>query len=122
MFFYLITGQSKDSDPPPYPGPQQGPSVYPPTGPQQGYPPQQQGYSTPQYGYPQQQQAYSNSAVTVQAGVIIVVFIPHRPIPGFLAHLWGAYAIPVALSGVRRPSSIVRRPSCVVCVHHNYQK
>ena len=33
----------------------------------------------------------------------------------FLAHLWGAYAIPMALSGVRRPS-------CVVCVHHNYQK
>ena len=40
----------------------------------------------------------------------------------FLAHLWGAYAIPVALSGVRRPSFVVRRTSCVVCVHHNYQK
>ena len=40
----------------------------------------------------------------------------------FLAHLWGAYAIPVALSGVRRPSFVVRRASCVVCVHHNYQK
>ena len=39
-----------------------------------------------------------------------------------LAHLWGAYAIPVALSGVRRPSFVVRRTSCVVCVHHNYQK
>ena len=34
---------------------------------------------------------------------------------GFLAHLWGAYAIPVALS-------VVRRSSYVVCVHHNYQK
>ena len=33
----------------------------------------------------------------------------------FLAHLWGAYAIPVALSGVRRSSSVVRRPSYVVC-------
>ena len=33
----------------------------------------------------------------------------------FLTHLWGAYAIPVALSGIRRTS-------CVVCVHHNYQK
>ena len=33
----------------------------------------------------------------------------------FLAHLWGAYAIPMALS-------IVRHTSCVVCVHHNYQK
>ena len=33
----------------------------------------------------------------------------------FLAHLWGAYAIPVALSGVRRPSFVVRRPSYVVC-------
>ena len=32
-----------------------------------------------------------------------------------LAHLWGAYAIPVALSGVRRPSFVVRRPSYVVC-------
>ena len=32
-----------------------------------------------------------------------------------LAHLWGAYVIPVALS-------VVRRTSCVVCVHHNYQK
>ena len=32
----------------------------------------------------------------------------------FLAHLWGAYAIPVALSGVRRPSFVVRRPSSVV--------
>ena len=31
----------------------------------------------------------------------------------FLAHLWGAYAIPVALSGVRRPSSVVRRVSSV---------
>ena len=40
----------------------------------------------------------------------------------FFAHLWGAYAIPVALSGVRRPSFVVRRTSCVVCVHHNYQK
>ena len=39
-----------------------------------------------------------------------------------LAHLWGAYAIPVALSVVGRPSSVVNRPSCVVCVHHNYQK
>ena len=27
----------------------------------------------------------------------------------FLAHLWGAYAIPVALSGVRRPSYVVCR-------------
>ena len=27
----------------------------------------------------------------------------------FLAHLWGAYAIPVALSGVRRSSSVVCR-------------
>ena len=27
----------------------------------------------------------------------------------FLAHLWGAYAIPMALSGVRRPSSVVCR-------------
>ena len=40
----------------------------------------------------------------------------------FLSHLWGAYAIPLALSVVRRPSSVVNRPSCVVCVHHNYQK
>ena len=40
----------------------------------------------------------------------------------FLAHLWGAYAIPMALSGVRRLSYVVHRPSCVVCVHHNYQK
>ena len=40
----------------------------------------------------------------------------------FLAHLWGAYAIPMAFSGVRRPSFVVRRTSCVVCVHHNYQK
>ena len=31
----------------------------------------------------------------------------------FLAHLWGAYAIPMALSGVRRPSSVVRRVSSV---------
>ena len=31
----------------------------------------------------------------------------------FLAHLWGAYAIPVALSGVRRSSSVVRRVSSV---------
>ena len=38
-----------------------------------------------------------------------------KPVLCFLAHLWGAYAIPVALSGVRRTS-------CVVCVHHNYQK
>ena len=29
----------------------------------------------------------------------------------FLAHLWGAYAILVALSGVHRTL-------CVVCVHH----
>ena len=27
----------------------------------------------------------------------------------FLAHLWGAYAIPVALSGVRRLSYVVCR-------------
>ena len=27
----------------------------------------------------------------------------------FLAHLWGAYAIPMALSGVRRPSYVVCR-------------
>ena len=27
----------------------------------------------------------------------------------FLAHLWGAYAIPVALSGVRCPSYVVCR-------------
>ena len=40
----------------------------------------------------------------------------------FLARLWGAYAIPVALSGVRRLSFVVCRTSCVVCVHHNYQK
>ena len=31
----------------------------------------------------------------------------------FLAHLWGAYAIPVALSGVRRPTSVVRCVSSV---------
>ena len=31
----------------------------------------------------------------------------------FLAHLWGAYAIPVVLSGVRRPSFVVRRVSSV---------
>ena len=31
----------------------------------------------------------------------------------FLAHLWGAYAIPVALSGVRHSSSVVRRVSSV---------
>ena len=31
----------------------------------------------------------------------------------FLAHLWGAYAIPVALSGVRRPSYVVRCVSSV---------
>ena len=30
-----------------------------------------------------------------------------------LAHLWGAYAIPVALSGVRRPASVVRHVSSV---------
>ena len=35
--------------------------------------------------------------------------MPHE----FLAHLWGAYAIPVALSGVRRPTSVVRRVSSV---------
>ena len=29
--------------------------------------------------------------------------------PSFLAHLWGAYAIPVALSGVRRPLYVVCR-------------
>ena len=29
----------------------------------------------------------------------------------FLAHLWRAYAAPVALS-------VICRPSCVVCVHH----
>ena len=36
----------------------------------------------------------------------------------FLAHLWGAYAIPMALSGVRRPSFIIRHPSTYtwVCV------
>ena len=27
----------------------------------------------------------------------------------FLAHLWGAYAIPVALSGVQRPAYVVCR-------------
>ena len=32
----------------------------------------------------------------------------------FLAHLWGAYAIPVALSGVCPPSFVVRRSSSVV--------
>ena len=32
-----------------------------------------------------------------------------------LAHLWGAYAIPVALSGVRCPSFVVHRPSYVLC-------
>ena len=31
----------------------------------------------------------------------------------FLAHLWGDYAIPLALSVFRRPSSIVRRVSSV---------
>ena len=31
----------------------------------------------------------------------------------FLAHLWGAYAIPLALSVVRCPSSVVRRVSPV---------
>ena len=31
----------------------------------------------------------------------------------FLAHLWGAYAIPVALSVVRRESSVVRRVSSI---------
>ena len=38
----------------------------------------------------------------------------HFYVIDFLAHLWGAYAIPVALSGVRRPSFVVRRPSSVV--------
>ena len=31
----------------------------------------------------------------------------------FLAHLWGAYAIPLALSVVRHQSSVVRRVSSV---------
>ena len=35
--------------------------------------------------------------------------------PGFLAHLWCAYAIPLALSVVRRPSSVV----CVVSSNLN---
>ena len=34
----------------------------------------------------------------------------------FLAHLWGAYAIPVASSVVRYPSSVVRRVSSVSTV------
>ena len=35
--------------------------------------------------------------------------------------LWGAYAIPLALSIIRY---VVHRPACVVCVQHNlkYQK
>ena len=31
----------------------------------------------------------------------------------FLAHLWGAYAIPVALSGIQRPASAILRVSSV---------
>ena len=47
--------------------------------------------------------------------IIKVAFTTHVSV--FLAHLWEAYAIPVALS-------VGCRTSCVVCqcVHHNYQK
>ena len=31
----------------------------------------------------------------------------------FLAHLWGAYAIPIALSGIHRLSYVVRHVSSV---------
>ena len=36
-----------------------------------------------------------------------------HPLLDFLAHLWGAYAIPLASSVVRRESSVVRRVSSV---------
>ena len=46
---------------------------------------------------------------------VMYSYILLLPIPYVLAHLWGAYAIPVALS-------VVRLMSCVVCVDHYYQK
>ena len=47
--------------------------------------------------------------------ILIGCFGVSSNLPLFLAHLWGAYAIPLALSVVRRPSSVVNRPSSVVC-------
>ena len=63
-----------------------------------------------------------NVPFTSDSHILYEICVELVGIPPFLAHLWGAYAIPVALSGVWRPSSVVNRPSCVVCVHHNYQK
>ena len=59
---------------------------------------------------------YCFTAVSVSVGVSVSVSVsvsvrshPKAPPARFLAHLWGAYAIPLALSVVRRPSSVVCR-------------
>ena len=44
-----------------------------------------------------------NNAVYIYTN-IYSLYLKEKVPQTFLAHLWGAYAIPVALSGVRRPS------------------
>ena len=48
-------------------------------------------------------------SVDVIKVVILLTHVYSPAVRAFLAHLWGAYAIPVALSGVRRESSVVCR-------------
>ena len=55
------------------------------------------------------------SASPGQTGPLTCLF--ESPMSYLLAHLFGAY---VGRSVGR--SVVVHRPSCVVCVHHNYQK
>ena len=47
--------------------------------------------------------------VWVKSIMSITATIIEKNCPKLLAHLWGAYAIPVALSGVRRSSYVVCR-------------
>ena len=60
----------------------------------------------------------ADGIIPLDRGEDILFLVPSAlssALSSLLAHLWGAYAIPVALS-------VVCRMSCVVCVHQNYQK